>query len=32
MNKILKLGLLTGIVTGIGSQLPWLLFLFTLSK
>lgn len=29
MNKTIKLGLLTGIITGVGSQLPWLLFLLT---
>jgi len=27
MNNTIKLGLLTGMITGIGSQLPWLLYL-----
>ncbi len=29
MNNILKTSLVAGIITGVGSQLPWLLFLFT---
>lgn len=29
MNNIVKIGLLSGFITGIGSQLPWMLFLFS---